>query len=279
MLKRSTLPNDLCYCGHLYRQHRRVWGYKKRCKVADDRFECKCPQFSHRYESEARVDFAAGIAKKAARERKTLDEIRWAEASEMLRCFNSGQKCKCGYRTIYDPPYGKLGCNHEEEKMRTKDDLQELHMSTKVVQAINEELRYHSTLEWRGRADHVDHGLAGQLITLTTYVRKCTEAWTGHAGEIPALHELRKVAAIAIRGLELYGCPRREPHPEHENYVRQSDEDVYKAYEGVSIEKEIDDEIKGAGGIKSLTRAEMLEALDRRHLPPRDDGPDDGSTP
>jgi hypothetical protein len=87
--------------------------------------------------------------------------------------------------------------------------LREMKMSDEVIAAINEELAYHSTLEGSGRGDAKDHGLSGQIVCLRTYLRKVEDAWNHVGGDEAALHEMRKVASIAIRALEEYGCPRR----------------------------------------------------------------------
>lgn len=89
--------------------------------------------------------------------------------------------------------------------MKTK----KLELTQEVITAINEELVYTSRLHKLGRADQEDYGVEGQLITLATYTRKAQDAWVNNAGPQPSLHELRKVAAIAIRALLLCGCPRR----------------------------------------------------------------------
>jgi hypothetical protein len=83
-------------------------------------------------------------------------------------------------------------------------------MTPEVIEAINGELAYQSTLKGSGRADAVDHGVSGQLVTLATYVRRAEDAWVLNAGDEPALEQLRKVAAIAIRALIQYGCPKRQ---------------------------------------------------------------------
>lgn len=83
-------------------------------------------------------------------------------------------------------------------------------MTQPVIDAINEELAYQSTLQGSGRADAESHGVAGQLVTLNVYTQEANVAWTKKAGNDAALDALRKVAAIAIRALEEYGCPRRE---------------------------------------------------------------------
>ena len=85
-----------------------------------------------------------------------------------------------------------------------------LTLTQEVIEAINEELDYQSRLPDMGRADRHDYGVEGQIITLERYTRKVIDAWTDNATAGPALHELRKVAAIAARALLLGGCPRRE---------------------------------------------------------------------
>ncbi len=89
-------------------------------------------------------------------------------------------------------------------------DTREIRATAEVVKAINEELAYTATLSAQGRSDEVYYGLPGQLLTLQRYARKALDAWVDNPGNDEALHELRKVAAIAVRGLVLEGCPRRE---------------------------------------------------------------------
>ncbi len=84
-------------------------------------------------------------------------------------------------------------------------------MSETVIDAINGELAYQSTLQGSGRADAVEHGVAGQLVTLSVYTNEAMVAWAKHPGDDDALDALRKVAAIAVRALEQYGCPKRGP--------------------------------------------------------------------
>lgn len=84
-----------------------------------------------------------------------------------------------------------------------------LRLTPEVILALDEELAYISRLQEMGRADAVDYGVPGQIVTLATYVRKAQDVWVNNAGELQSLHELRKVAAIAIRALLQHGCPRR----------------------------------------------------------------------
>jgi len=86
----------------------------------------------------------------------------------------------------------------------------------RVISSLDHELEYINSLPERRlengepRADHEDHGVAGQLVTLSVYARKAQEAWVASGGEMAALDNLRKCAAICIRALILYGCPPRE---------------------------------------------------------------------
>lgn len=85
-----------------------------------------------------------------------------------------------------------------------------IELTPEVISAINEELAYQSTLNESGRADAADHGVAGQIVTLSVYTHEAELAWVKNAGDEKALDALRKVAAIAIRALIQYGCPRRQ---------------------------------------------------------------------
>jgi hypothetical protein len=83
-------------------------------------------------------------------------------------------------------------------------------MSDDVIEKINGELLYISKLPEMGKADQYDYGVEGQLVTLQVYTQKALSAWVENAGPEPSLDILRKVAAIAIKALETYGCPARK---------------------------------------------------------------------
>ena len=95
-------------------------------------------------------------------------------------------------------------------KMGNTRKLPQITMTPEVIDAINGELAYQSTLQGSGRADAVEHGVAGQLVTLKVYADEALAAWAKNVGDEAALNALRKVAAIASRALIQYGCPRRE---------------------------------------------------------------------
>ena len=89
-------------------------------------------------------------------------------------------------------------------------DKDTVRMTPAVANAINEELAYQESMQSPNcRADQDDHGLPGQILTLEEYVTKLRSAWVGTAGNEGGLDTLRKVAAIAVRGLVRFGCPRR----------------------------------------------------------------------
>lgn len=85
-----------------------------------------------------------------------------------------------------------------------------LRMTHNTICAINGELTYQSDLPRLGKADNLDHGIEGQLVTLAVYTRRAQEAWTDSADKNDVLAALRKVAAIAVRALEQYGCTHRQ---------------------------------------------------------------------
>ena len=105
-------------------------------------------------------------------------------------------------------PPEKLYFRHRQSD--SSRNPKEIKLTTELIAALNEELAYQTSLSAQpGRADNVDHGVAGQLVTLSVYARKAEEAWVMNAGDTESLDALRKVAGIAVRALLLYGCPRR----------------------------------------------------------------------
>jgi len=82
-------------------------------------------------------------------------------------------------------------------------------MSDTVINAINDELHYISTLNAQARSDETHHGTTGQLLTLKVYVDKAIAAWVLNPGDSAALDELRKCAAIAVRAMITEGTMYR----------------------------------------------------------------------
>lgn len=50
----------------------------------------------------------------------------------------------------------------------------------------------------------------GELVMLKTYIDKSLIMWTKNPSSPQILSELRKIAGIAIRGLQNHGCPKRD---------------------------------------------------------------------
>ena len=88
-------------------------------------------------------------------------------------------------------------------------DTEKIQMSQEVIDALNEELRYQNLMAGSPRANEEDNGLAGQIVTMATYLRKVEDSWTMNNGCSASLDNLRKVVATGIRALERFGCPRR----------------------------------------------------------------------
>ena len=89
-------------------------------------------------------------------------------------------------------------------------DNKEAKLTKEVIDVINEELAYQTSLSGTSRADNIDHGIAGRLVTIQAYLNKAQEAWVMEPGYESALHNLRKIASIAIRGMLHYGVRKRE---------------------------------------------------------------------
>ncbi len=83
-------------------------------------------------------------------------------------------------------------------------------LTKEVIDALNDELKYQDSMAGTQRADTMDSGVAGQVVALSRYARKAEDAWTDNAGDEAALDALRKCAAIAVRALIKYGCPKRK---------------------------------------------------------------------
>ncbi len=80
-----------------------------------------------------------------------------------------------------------------------------------VLAAIEGEILYAKNLgPDRVESHERPHPTGDYLTMLTTYLRKAQDAWTLNAGDEKALHEVRKIAAIAIRCMSDNGVTSRE---------------------------------------------------------------------
>lgn len=86
-----------------------------------------------------------------------------------------------------------------------------MNFSKTVLEAIEDEITYAKGLDSsRVKNQERPHTTAEYLTMLRTYLNKADDAWTLHGGDTLALHEVRKIAAIAIRCMEDNGVLFRE---------------------------------------------------------------------
>jgi hypothetical protein len=77
-----------------------------------------------------------------------------------------------------------------------------------VYKIIDSEREYQGDLG-PDRTDSSDHSVGDYLVMLDTYLRAAKDEWTNNAGVVMSLHNVRKVAAIAVRCMEEHGAPSR----------------------------------------------------------------------
>ena len=88
-----------------------------------------------------------------------------------------------------------------------------------VYRLINEEREYQEILP-DTRTDGHQHQVGEELVLLQVYTQRALNSWVDNPGDLKALCEIRKVAAIAVRCLENHGSlkvakgyvPIRHPH-------------------------------------------------------------------
>lgn len=77
-----------------------------------------------------------------------------------------------------------------------------------VYGAIDRERDYQNSLSPM-RTNEPVHSVGDELTMLATYLRKAQDAYTSTPGVDAAMHEIRKVAALAVRAMENHGAPTR----------------------------------------------------------------------
>ena len=91
----------------------------------------------------------------------------------------------------------------------------------KVYRIIDEERQYQDSLGGdrtdnpTGGEDPIPHTVGDFSTMLQQYQNELVEAWTKNPGDEPALHVMRKIAAIAVNCMEQHGAPPRilPPNP------------------------------------------------------------------
>ena len=87
-----------------------------------------------------------------------------------------------------------------------------------VVSKLRDERCYQNTIvsayfALPGRkeaATDATRSVPAEILMMSEYLDKARKAWTHEIDDEAALHEIRKVAAMAIRCLENHGCPERK---------------------------------------------------------------------
>lgn len=81
-----------------------------------------------------------------------------------------------------------------------------------VYSAIDSERSYQDRL-WNSLDTIEPMTAAKTLNLLSIYVRKAQDTWVGETGYNETAHMLRKIAGIAVAGMEHTGAPAREVQP------------------------------------------------------------------
>ena len=81
-----------------------------------------------------------------------------------------------------------------------------------VYKAVDSEREFQDSFVLPERQYYQTHTLGEFILMLNQYAAQAQEKWTHHKDtEVPeSLHEVRKVAALAVRCMEQHGAPKRE---------------------------------------------------------------------
>ena len=81
-----------------------------------------------------------------------------------------------------------------------------------VYKAIDSERDFQDNFVLPERRYYQTHTLGEFILMINQYAAQAQQFWTNHADdEVPrSLHEVRKIAALAVRCMEQHGAPHRE---------------------------------------------------------------------
>jgi hypothetical protein len=104
----------------------------------------------------------------------------------------------------------------EDPKQSERGDVASLVTSRdNVYKAIDSEREFQDSFYIPEMRYYQTHTLGEFVLMLNQYAAQAMEKWTHHAdksdGFPTSLHEVRKIAAIAVRCMEQHGAPVREP--------------------------------------------------------------------
>jgi len=80
----------------------------------------------------------------------------------------------------------------------------------RVYKTIDGERDYQDNLGL-DRVDGHTHTVGEELILMNVHLDLAKAAWVNNPGDIEALEQVRKIAAIAVRCMENHGNPERKP--------------------------------------------------------------------
>jgi len=83
-----------------------------------------------------------------------------------------------------------------------------------AYKAIDSERDFQDSFVLPERQYYQTHTLGEFILMLNQYAAQAQEKWTHHSDKEdvpPSLHEVRKIAAIAVRCMEQHGAPKRIP--------------------------------------------------------------------
>lgn len=117
--------------------------------------------------------------------------------------FLLGRIIPCGDRIVLQKSVVMEDLNKDRKKMVKRQE---------VYQVVDGERDYQDELGMGpdGRTDGQPKSVGDYLTLLDVYLRKAQDAYAGRPGNVPSLHEVRKVAGIAVQCMEVHGAPERE---------------------------------------------------------------------
>jgi hypothetical protein len=95
-----------------------------------------------------------------------------------------------------------------------RDDQESMNLShEEVYAAIDTEIEYAESFVAEERKYYATHTLGEFILMINQYAAQAQQKWTHHSdvadGFPESLHEVRKIAALAVRCMKQHGAPKR----------------------------------------------------------------------
>lgn len=101
-----------------------------------------------------------------------------------------------------------------EKKAIPRDVVTHATTRPEVYKAIDSERDFQDSFVLPERQYYQTHTLGEFILIINQYAHQAMQNWTHHGEDIdgfpPSLHEVRKVAALAVRAMEQHGAPHRK---------------------------------------------------------------------